>query len=72
METNPLVERILIVDDSRSTLQYLKDVLSEQGYAIYSFTIGNQALSWARENTPDLFCSTFRCLTLTDSKSAGT
>lgn len=54
METNPLVERILIVDDSRSTLQYLKDVLSEQGYAIYSFTIGNQALSWARENTPDL------------------
>ncbi len=54
MKTNHLAERILIVDDSSSALQYLEDVLSGRGYAVSAFTRGKQALIWARENTPDL------------------
>jgi putative two-component system response regulator len=54
VETNPRAERILIVDDSSSALQYLEDILRGRGYAVFAFTRGKQALIWARENTPDL------------------
>jgi putative two-component system response regulator len=45
---------IMIVDDSRSSLLLLKDMLNEQGYTVFPFSRGEQALRWAQENFPDL------------------
>ena len=44
----------MIVDDSRTSLRFLEGMLIEQGYTVYAFPGGAQALIWARENPPDL------------------
>jgi putative two-component system response regulator len=44
----------MIVDDSRSSLQLLEDMLCEQGYTVHPFPDGGQALRWAQTYPPDL------------------
>ena len=50
MNTN----KILIVDDMQTNLQFLNAVLTWQGYKIYSATGGRMALKIAKKNLPDL------------------
>lgn len=45
---------ILIVDDTPSSLRLLDRMLSEQGYTIRTASCGEQALSFARSDPPDL------------------
>jgi len=54
MNTNTGASCIMIVDDSRSSLKLLESMLHEQGYKVFPFPNGRQALEWALDNPPDL------------------
>jgi CheY-like chemotaxis protein len=51
MNTNP---QILLVDDDRLVVQYLKNALERTGYAVTATTSGKQALAHLKERMPDL------------------
>jgi DNA-binding NtrC family response regulator len=46
--------RILMVDDDRQLLRYLKKALEKNGYTVAATTSGKQALIFIRERMPDL------------------
>ena len=46
--------RILLVDDDRQVVRYLKKALEENGYAVTATTSGKQALAYIEERMPDL------------------
>jgi putative two-component system response regulator len=54
MDREDSAECIMIVDDSRSSLVLLEGMLHEQGYHVYPFSRGEQALKVAMESPPDL------------------
>jgi DNA-binding response OmpR family regulator len=45
---------ILIVDDDKQVVRYLKDALAESGYAVTATTSGRNALDSIRDRMPDL------------------
>jgi CheY-like chemotaxis protein len=45
---------ILVVDDDRQVVRYLKKVLEENGYTVTTTTSGKQALALIQERMPDL------------------
>ena len=45
---------ILVVDDATANLQFLTNVLTEQGYTVYPASDGELALEFVRSNLPDL------------------
>jgi CheY-like chemotaxis protein len=50
------MKKVLIVDDEQSILVYLTTVLEDTGYATCSALDGEEGLSVARRETPDLVC----------------
>ena len=46
--------RILLLDDDRQVVGYLKNALEENGYAVTAATSGKQALAYIEERIPDL------------------
>ena len=46
--------RILLVDDDRQIVRYLKKALTEGGYAVTATTSSKQALALTQEGPPDL------------------
>ena len=46
--------RILLVDDDRQVVRYLKKVLEENGYTVSATTSGKRALAYIEERIPDL------------------
>lgn len=46
--------RVLVVDDERAILRYLKTSLSAHGYAVFEAASGQEALGSAAANRPDL------------------
>ena len=46
--------RILLLDDDRQVVRYLKKALEENGYAVTATTSGKQALAHIEERIPDL------------------
>lgn len=53
-EASPSRGDILVVEDSRSALQYLSDILTEAGHRVRPATDGELALRSARAKAPDL------------------
>lgn len=45
---------ILLVDDDRQVVTFLKQVLEESGYSVTGTTSGKAALAFLRERRPDL------------------
>ncbi|QJA06614.1 sigma-54-dependent Fis family transcriptional regulator [Thermosulfurimonas marina] len=45
---------ILVVDDERSILESLRDILEDEGYRVHCVESGEEALRLAQENPPDL------------------
>jgi CheY-like chemotaxis protein len=45
---------ILLVDDDRQVLRYLKTALEEGGYEVTATTSGKQAIAFIKERMPDL------------------
>ena len=45
---------ILVVDDDRQVLRYMKNVLEKSGYAVTATTSGKRALAIIQERIPDL------------------
>ena len=48
------IQKILLVDDSRTELHYLSDLLTRRGYVVRTAENGNEALRLLGEETPDL------------------
>ena len=48
------IQKILLVDDSRTELHYLSDLLTRRGYVVRTAENGNEALRLLDEETPDL------------------
>ncbi|MHB0919468.1 alkaline phosphatase synthesis transcriptional regulatory protein PhoP [mine drainage metagenome] len=48
------IRKILIVDDSRTELYFLSDLLSKNGYTVSTAENGEQALASLNANKPDL------------------
>ena len=48
------IRKILIVDDSRTELYFLSDLLSKNGYAVSTAENGEQALASLNASKPDL------------------
>ncbi|MBX9794502.1 MAG: response regulator [Betaproteobacteria bacterium] len=48
------MRKILIVDDSRTELYFLSDLLSKNGYTVSTAENGEQALASLNANKPDL------------------
>lgn len=46
--------RILLVDDDRQVVNFLKNVLEENGYNVIAVTSGKRALDIIQEHMPDL------------------
>ena len=46
--------RILLLDDDRQVVRYLKKSLEENGYSVTATTSGKQALAYIEEQIPDL------------------
>ena len=46
--------RILLLDDDRQVVRYLKKSLEKNGYSVTATTSGNQALAYIEEQIPDL------------------
>ena len=46
--------RILLLDDDRQVVRYLKKSLEKNGYSVTATTSGNQALAYIEERIPDL------------------
>ncbi len=53
-ETKKMQERILVVDDEKELADLLEVYLSNDGYSVYKFYNGIDALKCIEENTPDL------------------
>ena len=47
-------EKILVVDDERELADLLEVYLKNDGYTVYKYYNGRDALKWIEENTPDL------------------
>ena len=52
--TEPVLENILIVDDTSANLRLLSQMLAEQGYGVRAVTSGERALASASAAPPDL------------------
>ena len=51
------IHKVLVVDDSKTELHYLSDVLTRGGYAVRTAENGDEALRRLEEDRPDLiFC----------------
>ncbi len=48
------IRKLLIVDDSRTELYFLSDLLSKNGYTVSTAENGEQALASLNANKPDL------------------
>jgi twitching motility two-component system response regulator PilH len=48
------VQKILLVDDSKTELHYLSDVLEKRGYTVRLAHNGDEAMKRLGEETPDL------------------
>ena len=48
------VQKILLVDDSKTELQYLSDLLEKRGYSVRLAHNGDEAMRRLTEETPDL------------------
>ena len=48
------VHKILVVDDSKTELHHLSDVLGKRGYAVRTAASGEEALARLAEDKPDL------------------
>jgi twitching motility two-component system response regulator PilH len=48
------IQKILVVDDSRTELHHLSDVLGKRGYAVRTAENGEEALRRLAEEKPDL------------------
>lgn len=45
---------ILLIDDDRQVVQYLKTALEESGYSVVATTAGEEALASLKERLPDM------------------
>ena len=48
------IQKILLVDDSRTELHYLSELLGKRGYAVRTAENGEEAMRRLGEETPDL------------------
>jgi len=48
------IEKILLVDDSKTELHYLSDLLGKRGYKVRTAENGDEALKRLSEDRPDL------------------
>jgi twitching motility two-component system response regulator PilH len=48
------IQKILLVDDSKTELHHLSDLLTKRGYAVRTAENGEEALRRLAEETPDL------------------
>ncbi len=48
------IQKILLVDDSKTELHHLSDVLGKRGFAVRTAENGDEALRRLSEDTPDL------------------
>jgi twitching motility two-component system response regulator PilH len=48
------IRKILLVDDSKTELHFLSDVLSKRGYAVRTAENGDEAMRRLAEDRPDL------------------
>jgi len=48
------IKSILLVDDSKTELHYVSDILSRQGYSVRTAENGDEAFRRLEEQTPDL------------------
>lgn len=48
------IQKILLVDDSKTELYHLSDVLGKRGFAVRTAENGDEALRRLSEDTPDL------------------
>ena len=48
------IRKILLVDDSKTALQFMSDLLGKRGYAIRTAENGEEAMKRLGEETPDL------------------
>ncbi|MEO7336168.1 MAG: response regulator [Caldimonas sp.] len=48
------VQKILLVDDSKTELHYLSDILEKRGYSVRLAHNGDEAMRRLSEETPDL------------------
>jgi twitching motility two-component system response regulator PilH len=48
------IQKILLVDDSKTELHYLSDVLTKRGYQVRTAENGGDAMRRLDEDTPDL------------------
>ena len=48
------VQKILLVDDSKTELHYLSDLLAKRGYTVRTAENGEEAMKRLGEETPDL------------------
>ena len=48
------IQKILLVDDSKTELHHLSDILGKRGYKVRTAANGDEALRRLNEDTPDL------------------
>jgi twitching motility two-component system response regulator PilH len=48
------IKKILLVDDSKTELHFLSDLLGKRGYAVRTAENGEEAMRRLGEETPDL------------------
>ena len=48
------IQKILLVDDSKTELHHLSDVLTKSGYAVRTAENGEEAMRRLNDDTPDL------------------
>jgi twitching motility two-component system response regulator PilH len=53
-EKNMTIQKILLVDDSKTELHYLSDLLGKRGYVVRTAENGEEAMKRLGEETPDL------------------
>ena len=53
-DKNMTIQKILLVDDSRTELHYLAELLTRRGYAVRTAENGEEAMRRLGEETPDL------------------
>ena len=53
-DENMTIRKILLVDDSKTELHYLSDLLAKRGYAVRTAENGEEAMRRLGEETPDL------------------
>jgi twitching motility two-component system response regulator PilH len=53
-DENMTIQKILLVDDSKTELHYLSDLLGKRGYAVRTAENADEAMRRLGEETPDL------------------